>query len=68
MRPKLILWNMVKVPRQRRTPTNGKDLSWDLNEGSPRMQSFKESASIVKRKVTNLLIVDYPKTIRRNLM
>ena len=29
----LILWNMVKVPRQRRTTTKGKTLSWDLREG-----------------------------------
>ena len=29
----LILWNMVKVPRQRRTKTKGKTLCWDLREG-----------------------------------
>ena len=29
----LILWNMVKVPRQRRTTAKGKTLSWNLREG-----------------------------------
>ena len=29
----LILWNMVKVSRQRRTTTKGKTLNWDLREG-----------------------------------
>ena len=29
----LILWNMVKVLRQRRTTTKGKTLGWDLREG-----------------------------------
>ena len=61
----LILWNMVKVPRQIRTTTKGKTLSWDLREGYLRSLSFKENVSIVGSNVTNLLIVDYQKL--RNL-
>ena len=69
MRPRLTLWNMVKVPRQRRTPTNGNDQGWDLNEGPPRRRSFKESASIVESKVTNMMIVNCPKRTKpRKLM
>ena len=29
----LIFWNIVKVPRKRRTMTKGKTLSWDIGEG-----------------------------------
>ena len=57
-RPRLTLWNMVKVPSSRKPTIKGKEVHWDLKGESLRSKSSKENASTMGSKVINLRIAD----------